>query len=141
MPDRIIEDAIAMQRQYRCLLWSVETVQFQAFLYSELVKRAAIAGVPFPARGVAPIADKLLRIESLQPHMVNGLIRLHPGQTTLTTNCATSPNPTTTTAPTPCTCSGRWRLPAPGGSGDFKPYRDQGTGCRVPVRIAHRLVP
>ena len=27
--------------------------------------------------------DKLLRIESLQPHMANGLIRLHPSQTTL----------------------------------------------------------
>lgn len=83
LPDRIIEDAIAFQRQYRCLLWSVETVQFQAFLYSELVKRAAAAGIPFPARGVQPIADKVLRIESLQPHMANGLIRLHPSQTTL----------------------------------------------------------
>lgn len=83
LPDRIIEDAIALQKQYRCLVWSVETVQFQAFLYSELVKRAAAAGIPFPARGVQPIADKLLRIESLQPHMANGLIRLHPSQTTL----------------------------------------------------------
>ncbi len=83
LPDRIIEDAIAFQRQYRCLLWSVETVQFQAFLYSELIKRSAAAGIPFPARAVTPIADKLLRIESLQPHMANGLIRLHPSQTTL----------------------------------------------------------
>ena len=83
LPDRIIEDAIALQRQYRCLVWSVETVQFQAFLYSELVKRAAAAGIPFPARAVTPIADKLLRIESLQPHMANGLIRLHSSQTTL----------------------------------------------------------
>lgn len=83
LPDRIIEDAIALQLQYRCLLWAVETVQFQAFLYSELVKRAAIAGIPFPARAVQPIADKILRIETLQPHMVNGLIRVHPGQTTL----------------------------------------------------------
>ncbi len=83
LPDRIIEDAIALQRQYRCLLWSVETVQFQAFLYSELIKRSAVAGIPFPARAVTPIADKLLRIESLQPHMANALIRLHPSQTTL----------------------------------------------------------
>ncbi|MGL4408434.1 MAG: phage terminase large subunit, partial [Zoogloea sp.] len=83
VPDRIIEDAIALQREYRALLWLVETVQFQAFLYSELIKRAAEAGVPFPARGVQPIADKALRIESLQPYMANGLIRLHPGQTTL----------------------------------------------------------
>ena len=83
LPDRIIEDAIALQRQYRCVLWAVETVQFQAFLYSELIKRAAAAGIPFPARAVTPIADKLLRIESLQPHMANGLIRLHASQTTL----------------------------------------------------------
>jgi len=83
LPDRIIEDVIAFQREYRCVLWAVETVQFQAFLYSELVKRAAAAGIPVPARAVTPHADKLLRIETLQPHMANGLIRLHPSQTTL----------------------------------------------------------
>lgn len=83
LPDRIIEDVIAYQAEYRCVLWVIETVQFQAFLYSELVKRAAARGVPVPARGVQPIADKLLRIESLQPHMANGLIRLHPSHTTL----------------------------------------------------------
>lgn len=83
LPDRIIEDAIALQLEYRCLMWGVETVQFQAFLYSELIKRSAARGIPFPARAITPIADKELRIESLQPHMVNGLIRLHPTQTTL----------------------------------------------------------
>ncbi|MPN05451.1 hypothetical protein SDC9_152701 [bioreactor metagenome] len=83
LPDRIIEDVIAYQAEYRCLLWVIETVQFQAFLYSELVKRAAARGIPVPARGVQPITDKLLRIESLQPHVKNGLIRLHPSQTTL----------------------------------------------------------
>lgn len=83
VPDRIIEDAIALQREYRCVLWVVEAVQFQEFLRTELIKRAAIAGVPMPARGVSPIADKVLRIESLQPHVANGLIRLHPSQTTL----------------------------------------------------------
>lgn len=83
LPDRIIEDVIAYQAEYRCLLWVIETVQFQAFLYSELVKRSAARGIPVPARGVTPITDKLLRIESLQPHAANGLIRLHPSQTTL----------------------------------------------------------
>lgn len=83
LPDRIIEDVIAYQAEYRCLLWVIETVQFQAFLYSELIKRAAARGTPVPARGVAPITDKLLRIESLQPHVANGLIRFHPSQTTL----------------------------------------------------------
>lgn len=83
LPDRIIEDIIALQAEYQCLLWAIETVQFQAFLYSELVKRSAARGIPVPARAVTPIADKVLRIESLQPHMANGLIRLHPGQTAL----------------------------------------------------------
>lgn len=83
LPDRIIEDIISLQAEYRCLLWAVETVQFQAFLFSELVKRSAARGIPVPARAVQPISDKLLRIETLQPHMANGLIRLHPSQTTL----------------------------------------------------------
>lgn len=83
LPDRIIEDVIALQRQYRCALWVVETVQFQEFLHTELVKRSAAAGCPVPARGIKPSADKLLRIESLQPHVKNGLIRLHAGQSTL----------------------------------------------------------
>lgn len=83
LPDRIIEDVIALQRQYRCALWVVETVQFQEFLHTELIRRSAAAGCPVPARGVKPSADKLLRIESLQPHVKNGLIRFHASQTTL----------------------------------------------------------
>jgi predicted phage terminase large subunit-like protein len=83
LPDRIIEDVISLQIEYRCLLWVVESVQFQEFLRTELVKRSAVRGIPVPARAVTPSTDKLLRIESLQPHMVNGLIRLHPSQHTL----------------------------------------------------------
>jgi len=83
LPDKIIEDVIAMQLEYRCLVWGVEAVQFQEFLRTELVKRSAARGIPVPARAIVPHADKILRIESLQPHMVNGLIRLHPSQTTL----------------------------------------------------------
>jgi predicted phage terminase large subunit-like protein len=58
-------------------------VQFQEFLAPELVKRSAQLGVPVPVRMLVPIADKLMRIEALQPHMHNGLIRLHSSQTTL----------------------------------------------------------
>ncbi|CRY69616.1 phage terminase large subunit [Yersinia pekkanenii] len=83
VPDKIISDIIELQKVYRCLVWSIETVQFQEFLRTELIKRSAIAGIPVPARAVIPHTDKLLRIESLQPHMVNGLIRLHASQTTL----------------------------------------------------------
>ena len=83
VPDRIISDIIELQREYGCLVWGIESVQFQEFLRTELVKRSAQAGVPVPARALQPIADKLLRIESLQPHMANGLLLLHPSQTTL----------------------------------------------------------
>lgn len=83
LPDRIIEDVIALHKQYRCVVWAVETVQFQEFLKTELVKRSAMQGLAVPARGVKPVADKGLRIESLQPHMANGLIRLNPAHVTL----------------------------------------------------------
>lgn len=78
LPDRIIEDVINFEKEYHCALWVVETVQFQEFFKTELIKRSAARGVPVPARGVTPSTDKLLRIETLQPHMQNGLIRLHP---------------------------------------------------------------
>ena len=83
LPSVIISDTIEMQRQYGCLCWSVEAVQFQEFLRTELVRQSAELGVPVPAMPVIPHADKILRIESLQPWMFNGLIRLHPSQVTL----------------------------------------------------------
>ncbi|MGD9610782.1 MAG: phage terminase large subunit, partial [Desulfovibrionaceae bacterium] len=83
LPDRIIEDVITMQVQYRCLLWVVETVQFQEFLRTELIRRARERGLSIPARGVSPIADKVLRIEAIQPYVAQGRIRLHPSQRTL----------------------------------------------------------
>lgn len=83
LPDLIIEDVIRLHMKYRCKLWFVETVQFQEFLKDELVKRSAARGVPVPARAVKPLTDKLLRIETLQPHMANGLILLHGSQQAL----------------------------------------------------------
>ncbi|OOF45624.1 hypothetical protein BKK51_05940 [Rodentibacter trehalosifermentans] len=83
LPDLIIEDVIRLQRQYRCQRWFVETVQFQEFLKDELVKRSAQRGCPVPATATKPNTDKMLRIESLQPHMANGLILLHASQATL----------------------------------------------------------
>ncbi len=83
LPDRIIEDIIALDADYKCLVWGIEAVQFQEFLRTELIKRSAARGRPVPARGILPHADKQLRIESLQPHVANGVIRLHPSQATL----------------------------------------------------------
>lgn len=85
LPDLIIEDVIRIQKEARVkpVLWVVETVQFQEFLKDELIKRGARSGVHIPVRGIKPSSDKMLRIETLQPHMANGLILLNPDQKTL----------------------------------------------------------
>lgn len=82
-PDRIILDIIELQRQWQCVMWAIEAIQFQAFLHTELLKRSAKAGVPVPAIGVKPHVDKALRIEGIQPFVAAGQIRLHPSLTTL----------------------------------------------------------
>lgn len=82
-PDRIIDTVIDLQARYHCLVWAVESVQFQEFLRQELIRRSAKRGAPVPARAVTPHSDKQLRIESLQPHVSAGNIRLHRDQGTL----------------------------------------------------------
>jgi hypothetical protein len=52
-------------------------------MYTELIKRAALAGIAFPGIPVTPDTDKDLRIISLQPHVSNGQIRSHRSHTTL----------------------------------------------------------
>lgn len=83
VPDLIISRAIDLQAEYQCLAWSVECVAFQEFLYTELLKRAALKGIAFPAYPGPTGRDKDLAILSLQPHVANGLIRLHRSQSAL----------------------------------------------------------
>lgn len=83
LPDIIIADTIALQREYRCLLWFVEAVQFQEFLRTTLMAQAAMQGVGISAIPVVPIADKNLRIERLQPPIKAGLIRFSQAHATL----------------------------------------------------------
>lgn len=79
VPSVIMADIEALQREYRCLKWGVETVQFQAFFAEQLVKQSAQRGTPIPMVPIKSTVEKALRIESLEPHIRNGLIRLHPG--------------------------------------------------------------
>jgi predicted phage terminase large subunit-like protein len=58
-------------------------VAFQEFLFMELIKRAGQRGIPFTAMPGPTGRDKELAILSLQPHVANGLIRLHRSQTVL----------------------------------------------------------
>jgi predicted phage terminase large subunit-like protein len=83
VPDLIISRAIDLQAEYQCLAWAVETVQFQEFMYTELLKRAALAGIAFPGIPMPEDVEKELRIISLQPHVNNGKIRLHRSQTVM----------------------------------------------------------
>ncbi len=83
LPDLIIEDVIRFNNEWHCQKWFVETVQFQEFLKDELVKRSAQRGQPVPCQAIKPNTDKMLRIETLQPHIANGLILLNRNQTTL----------------------------------------------------------
>ncbi|HGG6752533.1 TPA: phage terminase large subunit [Salmonella enterica subsp. enterica serovar Java] len=83
VPDKIIADIIKYQKLYGCIAWAFESVQFQEFLRQVLVTESAKLGVPVPAVPVIPSTDKILRIESLQPHCANGLIRLNNSQSTL----------------------------------------------------------
>jgi predicted phage terminase large subunit-like protein len=92
LPDIIISDTIALQREYRCLLWFVEAVQFQEFLRTTMMTEAAKQGVGISAVPIVPTADKYLRIERLQPPIAAGLIRLAPSQTTLIDQLQQWPN-------------------------------------------------
>lgn len=84
LPDRIIADMIAYQRQYPdILIWFVESVQFQEFFRTEAMSRAAREGISLPCMPVTPHADKELRIATLQPYVADGVIRVHASQATL----------------------------------------------------------
>ncbi len=92
LPDLIIADTIAFQREYRALLWFVEAVQFQEFLRTTLMATAARQGVGLSAVPVTPSADKNLRIERLQPPVAAGLIRFSASHKTLIDQLQQWPN-------------------------------------------------
>ena len=92
LPDIIMDDALAFQRDYLCQLWFVESVQFQELLRTELMKRAAQQGLAMPCEPIIPLTDKMLRIERLQPPVKAGLIRLHNSQKTLIDQLQQFPN-------------------------------------------------
>lgn len=80
---RGVSDTIALQREYRCLLWFVESVQFQEFLRTTLMMEAAKQGVGISGVPIVPLGDKNLRIERLHPPVKSGLIRFNQAHTTL----------------------------------------------------------
>lgn len=117
VPDLIISRAIDLQVEYQCLAWGVETVQFQEFMYTELLKRAALAGIAFPGVAMPEDVEKELRIISLQPHVANGKIRSHRALTVFNEQLKFWPKLTMMTAPM------RWK------SSTGLPRNLPGSGC------------
>ena len=70
------------------------------------------AGLPLPVRPLVNSADKLLRIESLQPHMAQGRIRLHVSQQALIDQLRHFPGPIMTMGRMRSKCF--WRLASTG---------------------------
>ena len=83
LPDKIIADMIYYQKKYNCVMWFVETVQFQEFLRTEAIRRGQAEGVLLNCIAVQQNVDKDLRIQSLQPHVNDGTIEFHPSLTAL----------------------------------------------------------
>lgn len=85
-PDKIIDDVIVAHQFHRLLRIRVEETQFQEFFKDEAVRRAQERGVFLPTEpeGYKPLTDKMLRIQRLQPHVKNGILRFSRKHKTLT---------------------------------------------------------
>ncbi len=75
-PNAIIDRTIEYQRMYPFVRWNVESVQFQEFFKDILLQESVKQGIPIPAYGIPSRTDKDLRIQSMQPHIMNGVVRL-----------------------------------------------------------------
>ncbi len=74
-PDAIIEDAIAHHRRRGYCRFGFESNQFQAFLAEELQRRSRAARLEVPVFHVHQSADKLGRVQRLQPLIASGTLR------------------------------------------------------------------
>lgn len=81
LPDKIIADAIGMQRRLTMLfahgfrVFGVENVQFQSFFADVMAKESAKLGVYLPVVQIPSLLPKKVRIESLVPFVRNGYLR------------------------------------------------------------------
>jgi phage uncharacterized protein (putative large terminase), C-terminal domain len=80
-PDRIIDDVLEKERWLRMSFgrgyakFGCETNQFQWFLKEKLAERSAEVGLYLPIEEVNQNADKLMRIQTLQPDIKNRYLK------------------------------------------------------------------
>ena len=105
-PDRIIQDLIALQRQWHCVLWAVEAVQFQEFFAEVLVREAARQGLPCRYRPSRTVRTKTCASRACTPISARAASCCVLTSAPWWTSCGISPWPTMTTARTLWRCSG-----------------------------------
>ena len=82
-PSLILEEIIRQHLAYNTQVFAVEAIQFQEYFREQVVEVSAQRHIHVPARPIMNSTDKTLRIQSLQPHIDNQLIRIHPGHRVL----------------------------------------------------------
>lgn len=88
-PDVIINDVFEMSRRLKrdyhkgFFRFGVETVQFQYFFKEVMAQLSAEMGEYIPIEEIQSIANKMLRIQSLQPYIKNGYIKFNRKHKTL----------------------------------------------------------
>lgn len=88
-PDVIIDDVIEMSRRLKrdyvkgFFKFGVETVQFQYFFKEVMAQKSAETGEYIPIEEIQSIANKMLRIESLQPVIKNKYLKFNREHKTL----------------------------------------------------------
>lgn len=82
-PDIIISDVVAKHRLYDYKKFGAETNQFQEFFKDSLQKKLADENIQIAITPVRQHADKILRIQSLQPDIKNGRVKFRRDQQTL----------------------------------------------------------
>jgi predicted phage terminase large subunit-like protein len=94
-PDRMINRMVELGKQYAFTQFGVESVQFQALFASDAARESAAASVYLPIVPVPQRANKLLRIQSLQPDISNRYVMFPKnGQTKLKVQLRDAPKAT-----------------------------------------------
>ena len=75
-PDQIMKDQNLYAQTYRITRWGIEKNQFQALFATQSAQESAAKNVYLPVQPVNQLANKPLRIQSLQPDLENQYILL-----------------------------------------------------------------
>ncbi len=91
-PKVIINNILAFQKQYGCVAWAIESVQFQELLRTDLIDAAIDNHININAVPIQQSIDKDLRIETLSVPIVDERIKFHSSQRMLISQLEQWPN-------------------------------------------------